>query len=97
MDLSRILAAVGGKRISKLFIPQMFKDLLKENIETHQKLGEIPLLRSLEDRNVTRESYISALKKMYGLYATLEPKLEKAIDWNAIGINFNERKRLPML
>ena len=97
MDLSKVLTAVGGKRIGKLFIPSMFRDLLKENAETHRKLGELPLLVKLESVNVTREQYIDALKKFYGLYASLEPKLERAIDWNAIGINFNERKRLPIL
>ncbi|MBI3590781.1 MAG: biliverdin-producing heme oxygenase [Candidatus Melainabacteria bacterium] len=97
MDFSRILTAIGSKRIGKLFIPPMFKDLLKENAQTHKKLGEIPLLICLEDKNVTCEEYILALKKMYGLYAALEPMLEKSIDWNAIGIDFNQRKRLPML
>ena len=96
MDLSRVLAA-GGRRISKLFIPQIFKDLLKQNAKTHERLGKIPLLIKLEDKNVTREQYINALKKMYGLYVTLEPKLEKAINWNEIGIDFNKRKKLPQL
>ncbi len=97
MDLSRVLAAVGGRRIGKLFIPQIFRDLLKENAETHRKLGEIPLLMALEKKDVSREEYLAALKKMYGLYANLEPKLEKAINWQQIGIDFKGRRRLPWL
>ena len=97
MNFTRVLAAIGGARVGRLFIPQIFKDLLRENSDTHRKLGEIPLLKALENTNVTREQYIAALKKMYGLYTALEPKLERAIDWSAIGIDFNERRRLPML
>ena len=94
MNFPRVLAVIGGARVGRLFIPQIFKDLLRENAETHRKLGEIPLLKALENINVTREEYIVALKKMYGLYAALEPRLEKAIDWSTIGIDFNERRRL---
>ncbi len=96
MDLTRVARAVGIGGIGKLFIPQVFKDLLKENAETHKKLGEIPLLKDLENKNVTREQYLAALERMYGLYAALEPTLERITDWKQIGINFDERRRLPL-
>lgn len=98
MNVTELLT-MAGKRlgVGKLFIPQMFKKLLIENSETHKKLGEIPLLTSLGELNVSREQYLAALKKMYGLYAALEPKLETSVNWHAIGIDFNKRKRLPLL
>ena len=97
MDLIKVLAAVGGKRIGALFIPQIFRDLLRENADTHRRLGEIPALKALENPNLTSEQYVAALKKMYGLYAVLEPKLESAVNWKQIGIDFNVRRRLPWL
>lgn len=97
MNWLRVVSAIGGQRVGRLFIPEIFTTLLKENAETHRKLGEIPLLKNLENRNVTREQYTAALKKFYGLYASLEPTLERAINWGQLGINFNERRRLPLL
>ncbi len=97
MDFTRILSALGGRRIGRMFIPRIFKDLLQQNADTHRKLGEIPVLVALEKQNVTHEEYVAALEKMYGLYAALEPKLETAVNWGQLGVDFNERKRLPLL
>ena len=97
MNLSRVLKAVNGRQVGRLFIPKIFRDLLKQNAETHRKLGELPLLKRLEEPNVTHSEYVAVLKRTYGLYATLEPKLEAAANWSVIGINFDERKKLPML
>ena len=97
MNLPRILKAIGFGRIGKMFIPQIFRDLLKQNAETHKKLGELPLLKRLEQPDVTCDQYVAVLKKTYGLYVALEPHLEAAVKRHAIGINFDERRKLPML
>ena len=97
MDLTKVLALVGGRRIGKLFIPKIFRTLLQQNSQTHKKLGELPILSGLEQPNVTQREYVAALKRTYGLYATLEPKLEAAFNWGSIGINFDVRRKLPML
>ncbi len=97
MDTTKVSAVAGNRAGGESAVPPIFRKLLIDNAHTHTKLGQIQLLVNLESPNVTREQYLSVLKKMYGLYAVLEPKLEKAINWGEIGIDFNQRSRLVWL
>ncbi len=78
-------------------MPGIFGKLLRENSETHDKLGELSLLTALSNPKVSREQYLAALKKMYGLYVVLEPMLEQSTNWGLFGIKFDERRKLPLL
>lgn len=97
MDTLKIIDALTGGRLKKQFMPQLFIDLLQNNKEVHDNLGELPALKRLEQKNVTRDEYVAVLKKTYGLYATLEPALESSLNWGSIRINFDERRKLPWL
>lgn len=45
----------------------------------------------------SRERYVQLLQTFLALYANLEKRLEKAIDWNAHGWPFEARRKTPWL
>jgi heme oxygenase len=60
----------------------------------HERLEATVDLRSL---TVSRAGYAETLSVFYGIYAVLEPALWQAVPWTLLGLDAEQRRKLPLL